>query len=126
MSTEYRDKLEAHIEHQKVEQEFDMLKWLASFIPEDTENKAGFGPFELPDEAGWMRPIFWYHDHYYVIGPEINMQLSEIDWRIFKALVIGAEQTEDWMERCHRAKHICKYWPIMRSAGHYLYNRRSR
>lgn len=102
----------------------DILKWLARFLPEDKEVKAGFGPFRLPDECSWMEPIFEYHDHYYVVGPEKGMRLSEIDARIFKALSIAATQPElDWMIQCKRIKHICKYWPIMRSFGHYLYAR---
>lgn len=52
------------------------------------------------------------------------MRLSEIDARIFKALSIAATQESlDWMEQCHRIGDICEYWPIMRSVGHYLYNR---
>jgi hypothetical protein len=101
----------------------DVLKWLARFIPRDPNNTGGFGPFRLPKRALWMNQVFKYHDYYYDIGPKSKMRLSEIDWRIFKALTITAEQPEDWMERCHRAKDICKYWPLMRSFGHYLYNR---
>lgn len=101
----------------------DLLKWLATFIPEDPETKGGLGPFTISEDAAWMEPVFAYHDHYYVIGPSIGMRLSDIDWRIFKALTIAAEQADDPMEKCHRASHICLYWPIMRKAGHYLYNR---
>lgn len=102
---------------------FDPLKWLARLIPRDPSNAAGMGPFRLPEDAAWMQPIFNYHDHYYDVGPSSGMSLSEIDWRIFKALTIAAEQAEETMERCHRARQICRYWPIMRSAGHYLYKR---
>jgi len=70
-----------------------------------------------------MQSVFEMHDRYYDIGPASEMRLSEIDWRIFKALTIAAELPDDPMDRCHRAADICKYWPIMRSAGHYLYNR---
>jgi hypothetical protein len=101
----------------------DVIKWLASFIPRDPETKGGLGPFNLPERCAWMEPAFKYHDYYYDIGPKEGMRLSDIDWRIFKVLVITAEQATDPMERCHRAKDICRYWPIMRSAGHYLYNR---
>jgi hypothetical protein len=102
----------------------DLLKWLASFIPRDPETKAGLGPFELPESAAWMRPIFKYHDHFYEVGPASGMRLSEIDARIFRALAIAAtDPSLDWMEQCKRAKDVCTYWPIMRSAGHYLYNR---
>lgn len=104
----------------------DILKWLARFIPRDPETKAGFGPFEISEEAKWMESVLQYHDLYYDIGPEKDMRLSDIEWRIFKALTIAAEQVEDPMERCKRAKHICRYWPIMRSAGHYLYDRHKR
>lgn len=101
----------------------DILKWIASFLPRDPSNEAGFGPFRLPERCAWMQPIFEYHDKYYDEGPVAGMKLSDIDWRIFKALTIAAEQTEDLIERCHRAHDICRYWPIMREAGHYLYNR---
>lgn len=101
----------------------DPLKWLAKLLPRDSNNTAGFGPFRLPKECLWMEPVFRMHDHYYDVGPDADMRLSDIDWRIFKALTIAAETVEDPMERCHRARQICKYWPIMRSAGHYLYGR---
>lgn len=101
----------------------DLLKMLAKLVPEDVESKGGWGPFELPERCDWMEPVFRMHDYYYEIGPGAGMRLSEIDWRIFKALGIAAELPEDWMERCHRASDICTYWPIMRAAGHYLYAR---
>lgn len=101
----------------------DLLKWFARLIPRDSSNEAGMGPFRLPDRCYWMQPIFEYHDRYYDIGPEAGMRLSDVDWRIFKALTIAAEEPEDFIERCHRAHDICRYWPIMRSAGHYLYAR---
>lgn len=102
---------------------FDPLKWLARLIPRDPNNTGGFGPFRLPERAQWMNAVFKYHDHYYDVGPESGMKRGDIDWRVFKALVILAEQAEDEVQRCHRAHDICKYWPIMRSAGYYLYNR---
>lgn len=101
----------------------DLLKELAKLLPVDADPTAGYGPFRLPDECAWMESVFAMHDHYYLVGPAAGMRLSEIDWRIFKALTIKAEMPDDWMERCHRARHICEYWPIMRSVGHYLYNR---
>lgn len=103
---------------------FDLLKWIAKLIPRDPSNEAGLGPFRLPSpRCDWMLPIFEYHDLFYDQGPAVGMRLSDIDWRIFKALTIAAEEPEDFIDRCHRAHDICRYWPIMRSAGHYLYNR---
>ena len=105
---------------------FDLVKWIAKLIPRDPSNEAGMGPFRLPESARWMDSVFVMHDHYYDVGPENNMRLSDIDWRIFKALTILAEQPEDTIERCHRAYDICRYWPIMRSFGHTLYGRNSK
>lgn len=105
---------------------FDLLKIIANQIPRDSDNSGGFGPFRLPEEAAaWMSEIFEYHDRYYDIGPTLTppMPLSEIDWRIFRALTIKAESAETDIERCHRAHDICRYWPVMRSVGHYLYGR---
>lgn len=101
----------------------DILKWLASFLPRDSSNEAGYGPFRLPDRCDWMQEIFEFHDLYYDEGPKNDMRLSDIDWRIFKALVLKAETEPDLIERCHRAHDICRYWPIMRSFGHTLYGR---
>lgn len=101
----------------------DLLKWLARLIPRDPDNSGGFGPFRLPERAQWMNEVFKYHDHYYDVGPAAGMKLSDIDWRIFKALTILAEEEPDMIKRCHKVRDICKYWPIMRSAGHYLYDR---
>lgn len=100
-----------------------ILRRLARFIPHDPVTRAGLGPFTLPASAQWMESVFAYHDFYYDIGPANNMRLSDIDWRIFRALTIAAAQAEDPMQRCHRAHQICLYWPIMRRAGHILYNR---
>jgi hypothetical protein len=101
----------------------DLLKELAKLLPDDPSNRAGYGPFRLPDDAEWMQPIFAMHDRYYVVGPGAGMRLSDIDWRIFKGLTIAAELPEDPLERCSRARQICTYWPVMRSLGHYLFNR---
>ena len=101
----------------------DILKWLARFIPRDPSNEAGFGPFRLPPECDWMQEIFAFHDMYYDAGPAAGMKLSDIDWRIFKALAIKAETEPDLIERCHKVLQICEYWPIMRKVGHYLYDR---
>ncbi len=103
----------------------DFFKWFArNFIPEDRATKGGYGPFTLPERCFWMEAIFAYHDHYYEVGPECDMRLSEVDVRIAKALMIEATRPDlDWMEQAHRIKDICRYWPIMRTAGHYLYGR---
>lgn len=102
----------------------DLLKALARLLPEDPNNSAGYGPFRLPSpECDWMQSIFSMHDRYYEIGPDAGMRLSNIDWRIFRALCIAAELPDDPLERCKRARQICRYWPIMRIAGRYLYGR---
>jgi hypothetical protein len=101
----------------------DLLKLLAKLLPVDQSDAAGYGPFRLPKEAAWMESVFEYHDHYYRVGPQAGMRLSDIDWRVFKALTIAAEEAEDPMDRCHRATQICKYWLPMRKFGHYLYAR---
>lgn len=101
----------------------DVIKYLAKLLPLDESDTAGYGPFRLPKSARWMEPVFEYHDYYYRIGPDAGMRLSDIDWRIFKALTIAAEQAEDPIERCKRATQICRYWRIMRVVGRYLYGR---
>lgn len=102
----------------------DLLKELARLLPIDPSGTAGYGPFRLPERCAWMESVFAYHDHYYVVGPESGMRLSEIDARVFKALSIKATQSDlDWIEQCHRIHDICDYWPVMRSVGHYLFNR---
>lgn len=101
----------------------DILKWLVSFLPRDPSSEAGYGPFRLPPECDWMQEIFEYHDEWYDVGPDSGMRLSDIDWKIFKALTLKAETDPDPIERCHKALQICEYWPIMRKAGHYLYGR---
>lgn len=101
----------------------DILKELAKLLPEDSQEGGGYGIFRLPESARWMESVFKYHDHYYEIGVENNMALSDIDWRIFKALTIKAETEPDLIKRCSMVHDICRYWPIMRSVGHYLYGR---
>jgi hypothetical protein len=101
----------------------DLLKWLARFLPRDPNNTGGFGPFRLPKRALWMNEIFKYHDLWYDIGPKHGMRLSDIDCRVWKGLCLLAEEEPDLIKRCHMYHDICRYWPIMRSAGHYLYNR---
>lgn len=103
-----------------------IIKWIAKLIPVDPDPTGGFWFFRLPERCQWMQSAFKYHDYYYEIGFDHDMRLSDIDWRIFKALTILAEQPDDPMERCRRAKDICKYWRIMRIAGRFLYNRHRR
>lgn len=103
----------------------DIPKWLFSFLPEDPEDKAGWGPFTISEDAAWMEGVFAeYHDQWYRQGPAIGMRLSEIDARVFKGLSILATQPHlDWIEQCHRINDVCLYWPIMRRFGHLLYGR---
>lgn len=103
----------------------DILKELAKLLPVDPDNSAGYGPFRLPERARWMERVFEDHDRYYLIGPGLYppMHLSEIDSRIFNALVILANTEPDLIRRCQRFHDVCDYWPIMRSVGHYLYGR---
>lgn len=105
--------------------DIELFKEIASLIPEDEENKAGFGPFTLPKEAAWMEQVFaQYHDPYYKVGPGIGMELHEVDVRVAKGLFIVATKADlSWKEQATRIEHICLYWSIMRSAGHYLYAR---
>lgn len=101
------------------------LKWiLKQFLPLDPSNKAGLGPFRLPERCAWMEPIFAYHDKYYVEGPALGMRLSDIDCRIFYALVANVRQSDlDPIVKCNRIEDICKFWYIMHTAGPYLYGR---
>lgn len=101
----------------------DVLRWLARYIPVDPNPDGGLWIFRLPERARWMNAVFVYHDNYYIQGPMMGMKLSDIDWRVFKSLTILAETEPDLIKRCHRARDICRYWPIMRTAGHILYDR---
>jgi hypothetical protein len=101
----------------------DVLKWILKFLPEDPNPNAGFWIFRLPESAMWMNRVLVYHDEWYRTGPKIGMRLSDIDWRIFKALTIYIETVEDPMERCQMVQDVCRYWPIMRRVGRKLYGR---
>jgi hypothetical protein len=104
----------------------DVLKWLARWIPRDPVPKAGLGPFVLPKSCAWMSELLAeHHDRFYDIGPEQDppMRLSDVDSRVFNALVMLANTEPDPILRCHRFRQICEVWPVMHSAGHYLYAR---
>lgn len=101
----------------------DILKWLASFLPRDPSNRAGFGPFGLPSRCEWMQRAANLHDWDYDKGPKEGERLSTIDSDLFNRWVIEAMSCPDPMDRCHRIANICEFWPIARKAGHYLYDR---
>lgn len=101
----------------------DILKWIFKWIPEDPDPTGGFYAFRLPKSCEWMNDVLEYHDRWYRDGPKIGMKLSDIDWRIYKALTIRIEQEMDLIKRCHMAEQVCWVFPIMRKVGRKLYGR---
>jgi hypothetical protein len=97
------------------------LKWILSFLPEDPSTQAGWGPFRLPEECDWMQKDAEVHDYDYSRSGTSGQKLSEADGNLFQRWAMRAMQEEDPIKRCRKFTHICKYWPIARNFGRYLW-----
>lgn len=102
----------------------DILKKLLNYIlPEDPDDSAGYGPFRLPSpECDWMARAATLHDWEFTNAEKSGKRLSEVDWELFYRWVLEAKSEQDPAKRCHRAREICRYWPLARIAGRYLWD----
>lgn len=98
----------------------DPLKWLASFLPRDDSDDAGFFIFRLPKEHPFNRAAK-NHDYRYDHPDEQSRSAADIE--LFSAWHLTAMAEPDPIKRCHLLSDICTFWPIARSAGFYLYGR---
>jgi len=97
---------------------------LNNWLPQDSNNSAGWGPFRLPSpECDWMQRAAEQHDYEYQhSGDQGNRErCSEADARLFANWVRAADSF-DPIERCRRYGQICKYWPLARGFGRYLWD----
>lgn len=98
------------------------LKWLLNLLPVDKDDSAGWGPFRLPDDAEWMQRAARLHDQAFRESGESGQRLSEADSDLFWRWTLLAHNAEDPIERCRRMQQICKYWPLARGFGRYLWD----
>jgi len=97
------------------------LKWLLSKLPQDPSTKAGWGPFRLPADCEWMQRAAELHDYDYARSATSGQRLSDADAALFWRWAFEAHHEDDPIKRCRKFTQICRYWPIARNFGRYLW-----
>lgn len=97
------------------------LKWFLNLLPVDESDDAGWGPFKLPPEHPFHRAAR-LHDISFRNSGSNTERLSEADWLLFWRFVMLARAEPDPIQRCHLAMDACKYWPLARHFGRYLWD----
>jgi hypothetical protein len=94
---------------------------LNEVLPQDQNDSAGLGPFRLPDDARWMERAAHLHDLAFRDSPESGDRLSAVDAHLFWRWAMEANSHPDPIQRCKRMGQICKYWPLARAVGRYVW-----
>jgi len=94
---------------------------LNDLLPQDKNDSAGLGPFRLPSDAAWMERAAHLHDLAFRDSPESKDRLSEVDAELFWRWTLEAHSHPDPIQRCRRMGQICKYWPLARAIGRYVW-----
>ncbi len=98
------------------------LKWFLSLLPPESDNSAGWGPFRLPTDAEWMQRAATLHDYDFENSKKSGRKLSEADSDLFYRWTLEAHAEPDPIKRCHKFAQICRYWPLARGFGRYLWD----
>lgn len=106
------------------------LRWLLNLRRPEANDSAGYGPFRLPEDARWMEIAAIKHDADYEVSdtPKLvtvydNARRSESDAHLFYAWSLQANAEKDPIKRCKMYGQICRYWPIARYGGQYLWSK---
>lgn len=99
------------------------IHWLLNMRKAEADNTSGWGPFRLPADAQWMDRASVLHDYDYARSDDFpnEKRESQSDWEWFWRCVLIASKEEDSLKRVRMAMQICKYFPILKHAGHYLW-----
>lgn len=97
------------------------LKSILNALPQDPDDSAGWGPFKLPPEHPFHRAAR-LHDIAFRNSATGTDRLSEQDWLLFWRFVMLARAEPDPIQRCHLAMDACRYWPLARHFGRYLWD----
>lgn len=94
---------------------------LNDLLPQDENDSAGLGPFRLPSDAAWMERAAHLHDLAFRDADFSGRRLSEEDSQLFWRWALEAHSHPDPIQRCKRMGQICKYWPLARAVGRYVW-----
>lgn len=98
------------------------LKWILNLFPPEKNDSAGWGPFRLPEDAKWMERAAPRHDYEFEHSADSGRRLSEEDAHLFYAWSLMANAEVDPLRRCKKYEQMCKYWPLARGFGRYLWD----
>lgn len=98
-----------------------LSKVLSRIIPRDTERAAGYGIFKLPD-GHWMHRAAGLHDDAFDYASQNDESLHEVDWMLFYRWVLQVNTNPNYEERCNMALEICRYWPLARYFGRFMWD----
>lgn len=97
-------------------------KLLRFFFPSDAENRAGYGPFSLPDGHPFHRAGA-VHDFYFEEAKkgktEIDLDFADLKLiQMFYALANNAQTIHD---KLALMEDLCAYWPVARKVGKFIW-----
>ena len=96
---------------------------LNRILPEDKEVGCGYGPFKLSRDHPFT-PACNLHDWEFdrANAGDADKPLAQVDWDLFYRWVLIAKAQKDPEHRAALALEICRYWPLARKVGAYLWD----
>lgn len=98
---------------------------LSKWIPEDPSPQCGYGPLSLPIDHPFTRGCA-LHDFAFLEAKEgvSERSLEEEDILLFRRWFYIATNASSVEERIMLLHDICRYWPLARGLGPYLWEGR--
>jgi hypothetical protein len=100
-----------------------IISWLKKLLPEDSSNDCGYGPFKLPHDHPFTRGCN-LHDFEFAQAHrgKGEKSLDQVDWELFYRWVMIARAETTHSGKCALARDICRYWPLARGFGGFLWD----
>lgn len=100
-----------------------LSKLLRFFLPEDSSNDCGYGPFKLPHDHPFTRGCnlhdYEFDEAHHGRG---DKTIEEVDWELFYRWVLIAKAETTYAGKCALARQICTYWPLAHGVGPLLWD----
>lgn len=101
---------------------------LRFFVPVDNSDKAGYGPFKLPDNHPFQRAgqvhDFYFEEakHYKTIGLPLGVETrDEADIKLFRMFAFIAMNAATPKRKIELMLDCCSFWPLARQVGEFIW-----
>ena len=98
------------------------VKVLRFFVPADGSDRAGYGPFRLPEHHPFHR-IGAIHDFYFEEAKNGKKwaQLDDADLKLANGMFHLAMNAPTKTEKLELLCDLCAFWPLARQVGKYIW-----